>query len=65
MATIRKRGKMTDKHIITCPKCKGTGKIYDIDWLSGLLSCGLLILNDLSNPQTCDTCNGKGWIYDR
>lgn len=52
---------MTDK-IIICPNCKGKGEIIKIDWLDAIFTLGLSALEDLSIPEKCPVCNGKGVI---
>lgn len=41
-------------------------KIKELNWNimpdKCALSCGLTLLMDLSSPNVCPVCNGKGWI---
>lgn len=52
---------MTDK-VIVCPKCKGKGEVIKIDWLGAVCTFGLTFLEDISSPQRCPICGGKGVI---
>lgn len=49
---------------IRCYKCKGSGEVREFDWLVGAFTLGLTLLMDASDPNTCDACDGKGWIYE-
>lgn len=50
---------------VVCPVCKGSGKRYEINWLSAVFSGGLTALMDLSNPDPCPCCGGRGYIEER
>ena len=47
---------------LTCPRYKGKGRKIEIDWFFGVLTCGITLLIDLSNPETCTMCEGKGYV---
>lgn len=51
---------------IKCPKCKGSGKVFDKFFAA--MTFGVSVL--LDDKDTCPRCNGKGYIvvnynYDR
>ena len=58
---LKEEGIMADKYII-CPRCKGKGEVYDINWLGAVATFGISLLGDLSYPETCPICNGTGLV---
>ena len=48
--------------IVICPKCKGKGEVVQIKWLSAIMTLGITALSDLSFPDMCPVCNGKGIV---
>lgn len=50
---------------IRCPKCKGSGRVYDPEL--GVFTFGIgTILQTLCRglKDICPQCDGEGWIYE-
>ena len=54
---------MYNQYTVKCPKCKGSGRVYD--HLAGILSLGAVYLFqavDDELKEMCPRCNGRGFI---
>lgn len=50
------------KTIVVCPKCKGKGKIREINWDYGFMLPFAALMGDTFSQYICNSCNGKGYI---
>lgn len=48
--------------VIICPRCKGKGEVVQIKWLPAIMTLGITALSDLSWPDVCPICDGKGFV---
>lgn len=49
---------------IRCFKCNGKGVLHDVDLFPAVFTFGLTALIQLSDPDDCDACDGKGYLLD-
>ncbi len=48
--------------MIICPRCKGKGEIVRIQLLPAIFTLGITALFDLTCPDVCPMCDGKGVV---
>jgi len=57
-------GKLIIKERVICPRCKGKGRVFDVEecvCTGGIMFALELIWKDLR--AECPECDGDGWIY--
>lgn len=48
---------------VVCPACKGHGDVRErIEWLPAILTFGMSVLIQLSEPARCKVCGGNGYL---